>query len=221
MITKVLIAEDHESANISIQKTLDELGVRHIDYVYYCDDAIAEIKKAQQSGKSYDLLVTDLNFEEDHRAQELRSGSALIAKAREIQPDLKVLVFSADQKELTIKMLIDQLEVDGYVRKARNDAKELKMAIEHISQNRTYFPRQVLQLIHRSNAHEFTEFDIAVIELLAQGVRQKDIPTFLAEKKIQPSGLSSVEKRLNYIREQLDCTNNEQLGAFCKDKGVI
>jgi two-component system, NarL family, captular synthesis response regulator RcsB len=107
------------------------------------------------------------------------------------------------------------------VRKARNDAKELKVAIEQIAQNQVYLPRQVSQLIKQKNAYQFTNFDIVVIRLLANGTRQKDIPAVLQQLQVQPSGLSSVEKRLSYLREELDCTNNEQLVAFCKDKGII
>ena len=221
MVKKILIAEDHESANISIQITLEVLGVKHFEYVYYCDDALGEIQKAVSAGNSYDLLITDLNFDQDQRIQKINNGLQLIAEARKIQPDLKILVFSADSRATTIEELINELDVDAYVRKARNDARELKMAIESIGTNQRYFPRHLLQLVKEKNAHEFTDFDITIIELLAQGIRQKDIPAQLQERNIQPSGLSSVEKRLNYIREQLSCVNNEQLIAFCKDKGII
>ncbi len=221
MIKKVLIAEDHESANISLQRTLEDLGILHVNYVYYCDDALTELQKALQSGQGYDLLVTDLHFEPDNYLQQLKNGAALIAAARSIQPDLKVLVFSAESKVGVIESLINQNDIDGFVRKARNDAKELKQAIENIAAHQRYYPRHLLQLIQQKNAHQFTDFDIAVIELLSQGIRQKDIPPHLVQRQIQPSGLSSIEKRLNHIREQLDCSNNEQLVAFCKDKGII
>lgn len=221
MVKKILIAEDHESANISIQITLEALGVKHVEYVYYCDDALAEIQKAVSAGNSYDLLITDLHFEPDQSIQEITNGLQLIAAVRKIQPELKILVFSGDSRAITIEALIYELDVDAYVRKARNDAKELKKAIELIESGQRYFPRYLLQLVKQKNAHEFTDFDITVIELLAQGVRQKDIPAHLQERSIQPSGLSSVEKRLNYMREQLSCVNNEQLIAFCKDKGII
>jgi len=221
MIKKVLIAEDHESANISLQRTLEDLGIALVNYVYYCDDALTELQRALSSGNGYDLLVTDLQFEPDHHRQQLKDGTALIASARTIQPDLKVLVFSAESRASVIEELINNHQIDAFVRKARNDAKELKQAIENISIHQRYYPRHLLQLIQQKNSHQFTDFDIAVIELLSQGIRQKDIPPHLVQRQIQPSGLSSIEKRLNHIREQLDCSNNEQLVAFCKDKGII
>ena len=221
MIKRVLIAEDHESANISVQKTLEELNIVCVDYVYYCDDAFERIKKMNRTAQSYDLLITDLYFEEDHRAQKITGGVELIRSIKEEQPDLKILVFSAENKANIIELLFEKYSIDGYVRKARNDAKELKLAISQISLNQQYFPRHIMQMIKQKNAYEFTEYDITIISLLANGVRQKDIPSYLLENQIRPSGLSSVEKRLNQIKEVLSFSKNEQLIAFCKDMGII
>jgi two-component system, NarL family, captular synthesis response regulator RcsB len=221
MIDRVLIAEDHESASISIQKTLQDLHIAHTDYVYYCDDALLKIKTCKNLNQPYDLLITDLYFEEDSRVQNIAGGIELIAAAYQVQPDLKVLVFSAENKATVLDTLFNKHEIDGYVRKSRNDSKELHLAILQLSQNRRYFPRHVVQLIKQKNSHEFSEFDIAIISLLANGVPQKNIPAYLAQKQIRPSGLSSVEKRLNHIKSVLDFSKNEQLVAFCKDMGII
>jgi hypothetical protein len=56
---------------------------------------------------------------------------------------------------------------------------------------------------------------------LAKGALQKDIPNYLEQLNLKPAGLSSIEKRLNLIKESLGFTKNEQLIAFCKDMGVI
>lgn len=221
MIEKVLIAEDHESVNISVQKTLEEMGIVHTDYVYYCDDALLRIQKSKQANAPYDLLITDLYFEEDHRQQKIAGGTALIDAARQVQPGLKVLVFSAESKAAIIEMLFSRQGIDGYVRKARGDAKELQHAINNISKNQRHYPRHLPQLTRQKNAHNFTDYDITIITLLAQGMRQKDIPAYLEQKQIRPSGLSSVEKRLNLIKESFQFTKNEQLIAYCKDIGII
>lgn len=221
MINKVLIAEDQESANISVQKTLEEIAIAEIDYAYYCDDALQKIKIAKQHNQPYDLLITDLYFEEDGRTQTIIDGAALITAARQEQPELKVLVFSAESKAAIIERLFDRQGIDGYVRKARNDAKELKLALNNINRHQRYRPRHLLQLIKQKNSYEFTDLDINIISLLAEGVRQNKIPEHLKQKQISPYGLSTIEKRLNHIREVLEFTNNEQLIAFCKDMGII
>ncbi|RAJ04063.1 DNA-binding NarL/FixJ family response regulator [Chitinophaga skermanii] len=221
MITKVLIAEDHESANISVQKTLEELSITNTSHAYYCDDALNKVVNAVKAGDSFDLLITDLYFEPDGTKQVIHSGTELITAVRAIQPDLKILVFSAENKPATIDLLHRELDVDGFVRKARHDAKELKQAIKELAQHRRYFPRHIMQLIDKKNVYAFTDFDITVITLLAEGVLQKDIPSYLQNKGIKPSGLSSVEKKLNQMKEALEFTKNEQLIAYCKDLGII
>lgn len=221
MIDRVLIAEDHESANISIRKTLEDYRVAHIDYVFYCDDALSKIITNNELGQPYDLMIIDLYFEDDGSPQKIINGIELMTAARAVQPDLKILVFSAESKASILDDLFNQHKIDGYVRKARNDSKELKNALNQLSQNKKYLPRHISQLINKKNVYEFTELEIAIISLLASGVSQKDIPVYLEEKKLYPSGLSSIEKRLKKIRSELDFTKNEQLVAFCKDMGII
>ncbi len=220
MIKKVLIAEDHESTNISLQKTLEDLGITDPDYVYYCDDALVKIKKAKQDNQTYDLLITDLYFEPDHNTQKIADGAELIKAAREVQPDLRVLIFSAENRPAIIDALFNQQEIDGYVRKARNDAKELKLALENITRNQRHYPRHLTQHVKQLNTYEFSDLDIAIVSLLEQGVRPKDIPDQLQKKQFK-AGLSTVEKRLNSMRESLNLTSNPHLVAYCKDMGII
>jgi two-component system, NarL family, captular synthesis response regulator RcsB len=221
MIKKVLIVEDHESASISVQKTLEEMKVVDPDYVYYCDDAFLKIRKAREGGEPYDLLITDLYFDADHHTQKIEGGAALIHAARAVQPELRVLVFSAEGKIGVIQKLYSTENIDGYVRKGRNDAKELKLAIGQIAANERYYPRFFILATRQENVHEFTGYDITIISLMAAGMRQKDIPEYLEKNQIKPAGLSSVEKRLNHIREALSFTNNEQLVAYCKQMGIV
>jgi len=221
MINKVLIAEDHQHANLSVQKTLEDLGLIAPDYVYYCDDALLKIKKAAQDNQPYDLLITDLYFEADGSSQELQDGMALIAAAREVQPDLSILVFSAEHRAAVIENLFNTLGIDGYVRKARHDARELETAIRLLSHGERYRPRHLMHLMDKKNVHDFTQYDIVVLSLMAAGLRQRDIPGHLRKHGIEPHGLSSLEKRLKLIKEALGFTNNEQLVAYCKDMGII
>lgn len=221
MIRKVLIAEDQENTNISLQKTLEALKIENPDYTFHCDDALLKIKKAVQSGDSYDLLITDIYFEEDHRTPQLKNGTELIQAARIEQPDLKILVFSAETKPVFIEKLFSQLNIDGYVRKARNDIKDLLKAIDVIDANQQYYPRQLLQQMKQNNAHEFSDFDITIISLMTEGKRQSDIAAYLKQNHIQPSGLSSIEKRLSQIKEALNFTTNEQLIAHCVKMGIV
>lgn len=221
MIDKVIIAEDHETANLSVQKTVTELGIKQVDYVFYCDDAFRKIELAKQQGIPYELLITDLYFEADGTAQIIGSGTELISKVRAAYPEVFILVFSAEQRAATLQKLFNTYNIDGYVRKARNDAKELKAAVETISKGQQYYPRAIAQLVKQANTFPFTEFDVCVIRLLSQGYQQNEIPDYLRTKNIKPSSLSSIEKRLNTIREELEFSKNEQLVLYCKEAGIL
>ena len=221
MFKRVLIAEDQEMTSISVRKTLEDLGIAQAEYTYYCDDAYMQIKKNVNSEQPFDLLITDLSFEEDHRKQSLAGGVELISAVKTIQPNIKVLVFSAENKAAVIDVLFKELGINAYVRKARNDAKDLKLGIEAISKNKTYLSAHLKPIVKQKNTYEFSGFDITIISLLSQGTLQKDIPAYLQQNNIKPAGLSSVEKRLNMMKEVLEFTKNEQLVAYCKDFGII
>nr|WP_158798153.1 response regulator [Pedobacter sp. L105] len=221
MFRKVLIAEDHESSNISVRITLEDLGIIDTDYVFYCDDALTRILKAVKNDDPYDLLITDLSFEEDHQKQKISGGIELIKACKNVQSNLKVIVFSAENKQSKIHSLFKDLDINGYVRKARNDAKDLKMAVDRVYKGNKYISIDLKQAVKDKNSHEFTTYDITIISLLSKGILQKEIPSYLQENNIKPSGLSSVEKRFNLIREVFGFSNNEQLIVYCKDMGII
>lgn len=221
MIDKVIIAEDHESENLSVQKVMEDLQISQVDHVSYCDDALNRVLAARQNGQPYDLLITDLYFEDDGSNQTIAGGADLIKSVRAVQPEIMVLVFSGESRPATIDMLFKNYEIDGFVRKARHDVKDLKAAFEAISNGQQYYPRVLAQQVKQANAYEFTEFDMHIIRLLSQGYQQNEIPDFLKEKKIKPSSLSMIEKRLKQIRDELDFSNNAQLVVFCKDAGIL
>ena len=221
MIDKVIIAEDHESSNLSLQKVLEEMRIQQSDYVFYCDDALTKIQLAKQKGEPYDLLITDLLFDADGTVQKIGNGFDLIRSVRVIQPDIRIVVFSGEDRPAIIDKLFTQYEVDAYVRKARHDIKELKAAFDAISKGERYYPRALAQLVKQANAYEFTEFDITIVRLLSQGYQQKEISEYLRIEEVKPSSLSSIEKRLNQIREELGFTKNEQLVLFCKEAGIL
>ena len=221
MINKVIIAEDHESSNLSLQKVMEEWHINQHDYAFYCDDAMNKIQLARQKGEPYDLLITDLLFDTDGTVQKIGNGFELIRAVRAIQEDIMILVFSGEDRPTIIDKLFTQYAVDGYVRKARHDIKELKSAFDALSKGDRYYPRTLAQLIKQSNAYEFTAFDINIIQLLSQGYQQNEIPDYLKQQNIKPSSLSTIEKRLNQIREELGFSKNEQLVLFCKEAGIL
>lgn len=221
MIDKVIIAEDHESANFSIEKTIAEFNVTDREYVYYCDDAFNKVQLAIQKGKPYDLLITDLSFDADGNAQKIADGYELIRAVRKIQPEIMILVFTGEDRAANISKLYKEYEVDAYVRKARHDIKELKQAFEALSRREIYYSHAVQQILRKANNFEFEVFDVIIIRLLAEGYSQKKIEAHLKANNIEPNSLSKIEKRLKELRDELGFKNNGQLLLHCKEKGLL
>jgi len=221
MFDKVLIAEDHQLTSLSLARTISDLGIPKVQYTYYCDDALMQIKKAVEEHSPFELLITDLSFAEDHREQRIKEGAELIAAVRIIQPTIKILVFSGESRPKVISKLYSDLNINGYVRKARHDAHDLNQALHTISKGKVYLPVQLRTQIKHSNNYEFSNLDITIVSQLSMGIKQNKIPEYLTANNIKPSGLSSIEKRLSAMREGLGFSNNEQLIAHCKDLGII
>ncbi len=221
MFKKVLIAEDHEIANISVQKTLHDFGIPDAKYVFYCDHALTWIKKAVAQGEPYDLLLTDIEFEDDDNQQVLLNGLDLIRAVKIVQPDIKVIILSAMDRTAEIDGLFKQGLVDAYVRKARKDAQHLKEALQAIALNKTYRSPDLKKVVQEKNSHEFSSLDMHIVRFLYEGIPQKEMPKYLQERNIKPSSLSSIEKRLNLMKDVLDFNKNEQLIGYCKEIGLI
>ncbi|MDN3584387.1 response regulator [Mucilaginibacter flavus] len=217
----ILIVEDQDLANLSLRLTLEGLELPRPVHIYHTGHALSMLKKALSENEPFDLLVTDLYFEEEGTAKQLPDGMELIRGAKLLQPELKVLVFSTESKIAMIRGLYEDLGIDGFVRKARGDAGELKNALEQLSENRRYYPRDYRSLAAKENQHEFTDRDKAIVRLLNEGFSQKEIADWLELNGMPPFRLSSVEKRLKLMREAMNFSKNQQLIGFCKDLGMI
>ena len=105
MFQNVLIAEDQNTINKGVERTLNELNIPNIITTQYCDDALLKIKGALNTNNPFNLLITDLSFKADHRERKLTSGDALIEAVKNIQPNLKIIVFASKSISLILKSI--------------------------------------------------------------------------------------------------------------------
>jgi two-component system capsular synthesis response regulator RcsB len=221
MFERVLIAEDQQSMNFWMLQTLKELEITDAHYACYCDDALTRIKNCLKDGAPFDLLITDLSFVDDGRTQSISNGADLIKAVRQDQPTIKVLVFSSEPNPSVVNMLFDKLAIDGYVHKGRTDTIDLKAALAAIYKGKKFIPEAFRVSIRQKNAFKFSNYDVAIIEQIAGGANQNKIPDYLKQQNMKPTSLSSIEKRLAQIKDELGFKKNEQLIAYCKDLKII
>lgn len=222
MFQKVLITEDQHTIHKGLEATLRELNVNEIHNAHYCDTAFLKIKFALQSNKPFDLLITDLSFKEDHRQKRLSSGEDLIKAVRDLQPDLKVVVFSVEHRIGKIKNLIDLLHINGYVEKGREESREIKKAVKSILDDKYYFSQGIEQLLRNANdLSETDKYDQLVLQLLAKGLKRDQIANYFDERDLPNKSLRSIEKRLNNLKILFNAQTSEQLIAIAIDRGLI
>ena len=222
MFTKVLIAEDIDFNDIAVKQVLQELNVPEIIYTKYCDDALLKIKKALKEDEPYDLIITDLSFKSDSRTVKLSNGEELIEAVNKIDPEIKKIVFSIEDKSYRIKTLFNDFGINAYVSKGRNSINELKKAIEKTYRSEEKILSSDLSFnFNDKKLLEIESYDISILKLLAQGYTLDQISNEFKVKSITPNGTSSIEKRINKLKIYFKANNNVHLIAIAKDFGLI
>ncbi|HAH53911.1 MAG TPA: response regulator, partial [Flavobacterium sp.] len=165
MFNKVLVAEDLDSISIAVGQALEELSISEIHHAKYCDDAFLKVKKALQDEAPYDLLISDLSFKTDHRENRLTSGDELISAIKKVQPDLKIIVFSIEDKSFRVKSLFNDLGINAFVSKGRNSIPELKKAIQGVYKNNSKIVSPELsQALRDKSLIEIEAYDITLLK---------------------------------------------------------
>jgi len=222
MFKKVLVAEDFDSISITVGKALEELSVSEVHHAKYCDDAFLKIKRALLDEAPYDLLVSDLSFKTDHRENKLNSGDELIAAVKKIQPDIKTIVFSIEDKSFRIKSLFNNLSINAFVSKGRNSIPELKKAILEIFNNEaSALSTELSHALRDKSLIEIETYDIEILKLLSKGFILEEISSEFKILGIIPNGSSSLEKRINRLKIYFKANNNVHLIAIAKDLGLV
>lgn len=222
MFQKVLVVEDLDSIGFGIAQMLkQETSIQEVQQSLYCDDAHLKFLRAQKDQVPFDLLITDLSFKTDHRESKISSGDELVKTLKSKNPNLKAIVYSVEDRSIKVKSLFNNQKIDAYVVKGRKGLKYLVEAINTISNNKTYISPDLSGFMNRREVFEIEDYDIELLKQLSNGLNQKEISSLFQKKNIQPSGISSIEKRLNRLKLELNAKNVIQLIAMSKDLGWV
>lgn len=222
MFNKVLVAEDLDSISITVGLALAELSVSEVHHAKYCDDAFLKIKRALHDNAPYDLIISDLSFKTDYRENTLNTGDELIAAVKKVQPNIKTIVFSIEDKSFRIKSLFNNLGINAYVVKGRDSIPELKKAILGVfSDKAKILSAGLSNALRDKSLIEIETYDILLLKLLSKGLILDEIASEFKSSGIIPSGNSSIEKRINKLKIYFKASNNVHLIAISKDLGLV
>lgn len=217
----ILIAEDIDSIALGLGQHLETTYGKAITCMRYCDEALLRLRRAASEGNPFELLITDLSFSDKGLPQELTGGEALVAAARKWLPELKVIVYSVEDRIPRIRRCFEQLEIDGYVCKGRESLGELLRAIEAVGKGERHLPKQFPNLFQAEAVPDLTDYDVTLLRLLADGMSQADIARHFKARGEAAASNSSVEKRLNRLRTAFGAHNAVHLVSLAKDMDLI
>lgn len=221
MFKNVIIADDLGSINKGVMTSLHSLGIKTAEQVQYCDDAYLRIKKSYFDDNPVDLLITDWSFKADYRTQEFNSGDELAEQLKKEFPELKIIMFSIEDRINKIRKLFSENLVDAYVCKGRNGLHDLAAAIDSVYNNSIFVSPQVSNALNKKTDMEIDDNDIVLLRELSLGHTYEQISSIFKSRNIKASSVSAIEKRTIRLRDKLKANNAIHLVANAKDLGLI
>ncbi|MBP1221653.1 response regulator [Flavobacterium sp. 1355] len=222
MFKKVIIAEDLDAMNLGIQQVLKDLNIENFQHSKYCDEALLKVRKAIQDNEPYDLLISDLSFKTDHREVKIANGDELVQKVRDLQPNIKIIAYSVEDKSYRIKSLFENAGVDAFVLKGLNSIEDLKKAINLLyNSDETFISPEVASVLQEKNNFEIDDLDIQILKQLSIGTPQDTIPETLKELNFKTISKSTIEKRIAKLKDFFKANNTIHLVSITKDIGII
>jgi len=222
MFKKVLVVEDLDSVGYGISHMLEQqLGISEVVLSQYCGDAYLKFVKSIKENIPFDLLITDLSFNKDYRNDTIVSGKHLIQQIRILGYTIPIIVCSVEEKLTTVKNLFKNDDISGYIVKGRQGLKYLATAVETVYKGDVYISPKLSTLINQKDVFEIQDYDIKLLYYLSKGFSQDEISKHLHQNGISPNSLSTIEKRLNRLKDELQAKSTIQLIANAKDIGLI
>lgn len=221
MFRKILIVEDIDSISLSITAMLEKNFEAEIVNAKYCDEGYLFVKKAAQDERPFDLVITDLSFKDDHRETTISSGEDFIKKIRDDFFDLKIIVYSIEDRPYLIKSLFNNSYINAYVAKGRDSINELTDAIHNVYYGNIYLSPEFADTFKDQSIFEVDKYDVEILKLLSEGFTQEDISAVFKQKSYPSPSTSSIEKKINKLKFMFKANNSIHLVAITKDMRLI
>jgi len=221
MFRKILLVEDIDSISYGVTALLQRNFDAEVRSTKYCDEALLKVKKAIFEKQPFDLVITDLSFQETHRETKITTGEELIGLIKKEQPRLKIIAYSVDDKPHKVKLLFDTYKINGFVAKGRDSITQLIEAIDLIYHTAEVFISPQLAGSIKEFSLEIDDDDIELLRCLSIGMTQSEISEIFRIQHKKTSSTSSIEKRLNKLKAYFKANNTIHLVAITKDMGLI
>ncbi|CAM1341298.1 response regulator [Tenacibaculum amylolyticum] len=219
---KILIADDHQLIIEGILSYLKDIDNLEIETTNSCDEAYGKIKVALTENP-FDILFTDLSFDNTDAGCRIDSGENLIKTIKQEGHPIKVGVITGHSETNRIFNVIQNLNPHAYLLKGKCNTNELNFAIQKMLANEVYYTHEIHQKLLKRALIEIQMDDVA-IQILKElpnhpkisnleGIITKDDGSFLK--------IRSIENKLAKLRTDLQANNNTDLVLKAKELGIL
>jgi len=219
---RILIVDDHQLVILGILYSLTKIGNFDVVTTNTCDAALDLILK-HKNDRPFEIVFTDLSFDNGTKATKLDGGEALIKALKNQNIDIKIGVITGHVETNRIYNVIQNLNPDAYLIKSKCGVAELLYAIEKMQTNDFYYSHEVHQKIMRRTIIQI-QMDEVAIQILKELPNQPKISN-LEGVILKNDGtlmrLRSIETKLSNLRADLGANNNTDLVLKAKELGVI
>tara|TARA_B110000211_G_C13932507_1_gene487809 strand:- start:94 stop:771 length:678 start_codon:yes stop_codon:yes gene_type:complete len=219
---RILVADDHKLILQGISFSLKEVGDFDVVTTNNCDDAFNLIK-AHVNSNPFQLLFTDLSFDNTTEESNLDGGEDLIKAIKHNQFDIKIGVITGHAETNRVYNVISNLNPNSYLLKSKCDASEIGFAVQRMLANEYYYTHEIHQKIMRRNIVQIQMDDIAIqiLKELPNHAKIRNLEGVIKKKDGTKVKLRSIETKLANLRTDLNANNNTDLILKVKELGFM
>lgn len=198
----LLIVDDHAIVCQGIRSLLSH-ALPRLDF--YTSGTGREASEQLKLHPDVDLVIVDVELPD-------MSGFDLIVSIRQLNPDVRVLVYTMHEEPWVTREL-QAASVDGIVLKGEEPS-ELLTAVESLLIDLPYFSAR-FSALSQSNALPITDREREVLQLISQGYVSREI----AEKLYVSE--NTIEYHRKQLMRRLEARNNAHLVRIAMDLGIV
>ncbi|HEX8563232.1 MAG TPA: response regulator [Flavobacterium sp.] len=199
-VTRIIIVDDHPmtvDGYVTLLSAVDEF--EKLFYLgYNCKDAFELIQEFENTSTVPDIAFLDLNlppYEEQH----LYSGTDIAAMLRQVFPRCKLVVISMHKEPVWVNQIFKSIGPEGFISKNDINYESFPQVYQALINGETFVSQSIVeaQKMFLQKNIQWDAYDSKILQLLAEGVRTRNIPNYIA------LSLSAIEKRKANIRRQI------------------
>jgi two-component system capsular synthesis response regulator RcsB len=219
---RILIVDDHQLVLEGILHSLKEVGDFDVVTTNSCDDALNLIK-SNQNTTPFQILFSDLSFDNTTSENNLASGEELIRAIKNKNIDLKICVITGHTETNSVYNIISNLNPHAYLLKTKCNAIEIGFAIQKMLTNDYYYTHEIHQKLMRRNIVQIQMDTIAiqVLKELPNHAKIANLEGIITKHDGTKIKLRSIESKLAKLRIDLNANNNIDLILKAKELGII